>query len=847
MTGNSSAILGTQAEKLINWMRYNPIDEFSRLESQFLLINLLSFIHAPHDLRFLMRTLNGLSEALFELDNRLNDYNVGILRSRGIDLSKLKQVVVHLCSHQEDLVREIGSGILLYNEVSDETPQHPIRGSFNCYHIYATFINSHESQNIDIRQDYSALQGYLFLAHSLLIVQCTSLQSYLLLPSKRDSSKRSIYSGLNAARVVRKYSEIEYDCRDILDVTNIKTLIKSMEKVGNIESDDKRQLARYLKKGFELNFIHQRQHKGKNKDKYRPSRTKKYSLIDGFVLYPSGQLHQKQIFDDSSAIIISSFEGDASRKSELIDLGLDPAENQGGEELLLIDNTDKKSGKLFTRAQVRHITMSNQIFRNQWAQATVHELTLLMKTCGEQIRSGGVSDLRREVISMVMIMLWTGSTLEEVRKNFRWLNGAKRYRKRIIGYKFDQASKTGSWVITPHTPNLKKIPTKYQTSYCRVKDDYLELPDPFNIGRYIVRAFSTERLSDVDNYLFNRKIVSYRKELSSFIKTIKSEHRLNESKISRYLLYKIASEGIGDIADSISITGRYHSLGQTLLHYASPSKEQLQGLYLDAIRDLVSKIYKEGYPCDMPKQIPGQIAGNSSVGSNLCPTVDAVKRLIAHLQLQISTTPEEDKNTSIIEYHNWYTLYTVLAIGYSTGYRAIVDPFPVDAEVDQDSGLAVISDKDGEDYYNSRIVWVPESVRKQITHYMAHRAKILPLIASRYPSIVLEAGNEKLSRIFLLEPDYKPSDIRPSTLSPLLGSHLPLPLNVNRRFLRTELRARGCPAEIVDAFMGHWSRGQEPWGQYSSLSIVDIVEELKVYIEAILVELKIEPIKSRFL
>ena len=78
--------------------------------------------------------------------------------------------------------------------------------------------------------------------------------------------------------------------------------------------------------------------------------------------------------------------------------------------------------------------MSNQVFRNQWAQATVHELTCLMRACSAEMSASETTDLRREVISIAMIMLWTGSSLESVKADFRWLNGGKKRGDKILGY-----------------------------------------------------------------------------------------------------------------------------------------------------------------------------------------------------------------------------------------------------------------------------------------------------------------------------------------------------------------------------------------------------------------------------
>ncbi|MDH5766975.1 MAG: hypothetical protein OEZ38_13265, partial [Gammaproteobacteria bacterium] len=63
-----------------------------------------------------------------------------------------------------------------------------------------------------------------------------------------------------------------------------------------------------------------------------------------------------------------------------------------------------------------------------------------------------------------------------------------------------------------------------------------------------------------------------------------------------------------------------------------------------------------------------------------------------------------------------------------------------------------------------------------------------------------------------------------------------LPLNFNRHYLRTRLREEGVAGEVIDAFMGHWELGQEPFGRYSSLSPIEYRSEIKNPLERILAD-----------
>ncbi|MDR5900127.1 hypothetical protein QC823_14170 [Halomonas vilamensis] len=70
------------------------------------------------------------------------------------------------------------------------------------------------------------------------------------------------------------------------------------------------------------------------------------------------------------------------------------------------------------------------------------------------------------------------------------------------------------------------------------------------------------------------------------------------------------------------------------------------------------------------------------------------------------------------------------------------------------------------------------------------------------------------------------------------------PLNINRHFLHTHLKENGCSSEIVDAFMGHWDAGQEPWASYSTLCPQEYRNLLTPIIERLMVRLGWKALKG---
>lgn len=77
-------------------------------------------------------------------------------------------------------------------------------------------------------------------------------------------------------------------------------------------------------------------------------------------------------------------------------------------------------------------------------------------------------------------------------------------------------------------------------------------------------------------------------------------------------------------------------------------------------------------------------------------------------------------------------------------------------------------------------------------------------------------------------------------------------MNFHRAYLRSELIARGCPGEIIDAFMGHANRGELPFLRYSTFDYEKYRQQILGYLESIQTSLDSEPLcqppaPSRFL
>jgi hypothetical protein len=177
--------------------------------------------------------------------------------------------------------------------------------------------------------------------------------------------------------------------------------------------------------------------------------------------------------------------------------------------------------------------------------------------------------------------------------------------------------------------------------------------------------------------------------------------------------------------------------------------------------------------------------------------------------------------------HNDLAVYTVMMIGFATGYRAVRDPLLQEAEIDRSTGFGIVSDKDSDDFYNARIVWLPEICLRQLDLYRQHVKRLQEWLfesnqelffKSRRQSVTGRHGDREYPGLFLMQKDSNDLSLNPKHLQDLLEKiNYLLPMNANRHYLRSKLVASRCPVEVIDAFLGHWERGREPWGRYSGL------------------------------
>lgn len=537
---------------------------------------------------------------------------------------------------------------------------------------------------------------------------------------------------------------------------------------------------------------------------------------------------------------------------------LDPPESSSGVEYLNITSADKTT-PMESRTSSQHainkryylssIAMHNQRLPMNWDQLSKYEVSIFLEAV--QLLSENRYPLKfksyfipngRYSIKLKQIEIAAAAVTVFLRSvgiyditNIKMCSG-KDNRFVSRGYRYYE-DKPGCWVVMVPSFGLDtNLDNNFYSNAERKREQFF-LSSGTGLERIIDIYIKEIGISRVWGNLFDKESWMYRKTLDEMLTQLNKQYktRLTLKRIELYLHNTLTRQTGGDLTTAMLLTGRNDFLGTSPLHYTAIPVEKLQKLYNECCTEIVS-----GHANEMasrhPKIESSKLIGTKSLnawggmaGTPYRPRRRAVRKMISRLQdrmRQLNKMPRSvDK---LIRVHNNIMRYTAILFAFCTGFRAVTSPLLPPSQIDEETGFAVISDKDGLDYYNARIVWLPPVCIKQYCLYIDHLEAFMPLLEH----LDLEAFNalkimfyqdrpeDKLPLFFLLDKHGDSTKITPTDLWKNIRENLRynLPANASRHYLRSLFLEKGCPPEIIAAFMGHWERGEEPWGRFSALS-----------------------------
>jgi hypothetical protein len=136
------------------------------------------------------------------------------------------------------------------------------------------------------------------------------------------------------------------------------------------------------------------------------------------------------------------------------------------------------------------------------------------------------------------------------------------------------------------------------------------------------------------------------------------------------------------------------------------------------------------------------------------------------------------------------------------------------------------------------------ALAEHFDHYALHRQWLIKRLPTSEPWIL--AMGEK-HPFFTIEKDFRVVPLSASWMKQALKdfSTYDIPANFHRAFLRTELLARGCSPQIIDAHLGHANFGEMPHSRMSTFDYHQHFVHLRKELQGLHDELGLQPIGSR--
>lgn len=322
------------------------------------------------------------------------------------------------------------------------------------------------------------------------------------------------------------------------------------------------------------------------------------------------------------------------------------------------------------------------------------------------------------------------------------------------------------------------------------------------------------------------------------------EIRLSFRKIQRLFeqsFFKITD----DQAEYAYITGERINHGLASAHYLYITPNKLHETHTFVINQILSYASQMLSIQSIQSILNlGENNNNHAVGTKLVLNAELIQLYVKSMKQLIS---EAGRNGSIVEIHNYYVFYCVKLLAYSTGYRAIGDPFDHISQLNKEFGLMVISDKDFDDHFHTRVVPVADLVIDQLAAYENHLQQLkrqlghYPKLLKNIRQLLSKDTESKVPYFFFLSEKMRVISISPKHIKELIKLPWNMPENINRHYLRSEIVAisnnnseLSVSSECLDYFMGHWGTGEEPFNQHAMVSPLLIKAEIQPIIDRIL-------------
>jgi len=512
------------------------------------------------------------------------------------------------------------------------------------------------------------------------------------------------------------------------------------------------------------------------------------------------------------------------------------------------------------RACARHVAMSNQRLRTEWRRFQswqgVNMLLHLDQVFEKACKNTDILSI--ETIIIAGIIMVTASDLNSAVRII--LADSKKSLPK--GYKLAYSPRHNVWVRPAlHHPLKSLLPEN--SIFTESWGAHVVLPDISGVGRHLARLAEQYNLNQGEKF-FRRKPLNIGRCYSN----LAADHLKSIGLLPRWCSINgmgnafydwLISRQEGSFIIPQLLTNRADYLGQVALFYASISRQKLADIYVSEWSSFMDKIESEGYDYQIGGlfKSPGVWTEKkilSNTGAQEVVTFTTVEQLVLSALSDIRIFKDLPHAQFHRKAHNALTSYLGLILSIVVGFRSANTPILDLTHFDRVTGFMVLQEKDQRSNPHGRIVWLPMGVRLLIERYLRHLLALAELRATEkapYMNIKATKTRDKghgawrkidlRKTLFYLNEEGHAIEFSGRNLANFLGPGY-VTDNAGRRFFRSGLTALGCPEAIINAVMGHWSRGEGVWERLSTFDPTIYREQMSHYMGKLLDQVGFDPL-----
>ncbi|WP_404397976.1 hypothetical protein [Idiomarina loihiensis] len=551
--------------------------------------------------------------------------------------------------------------------------------------------------------------------------------------------------------------------------------------------------------------------------------------IRGFVQPEKNSLITEMLFqdqdDDNHEVHIRAYNDFFIDENELEDFeasGQEPEENFPEKlSIWFMDMSVPYYAQQF-RAQIQGVGQQSRIIRhNQYLPFSTTRLTAGEVDNLLTLLNSRIVDNKHDaaVLMIAITMLLTSSTYERAKQLLiipHGQNTSNAIETDEIGFDITRCC----WVV----PRISLPFRTFEQSYDDALPPLNTLSLPLGMKR--VNSLVAQYFLPGSDKL--KKAFSGLKINSNEVKKIFKEagNRITNAKVSNHLISSLAAahgSAIAGYTFGRALPGslaRYYYTAHTQSFFEMCYRQTL----LEQLNASVDRVpYTLSNEHSQPLKLP-------VLGARYRPDEEAIKRAIESLLIALDEQKSTTSQFSFVEIHNLFTTYSIFAQSLLTGIRPIIDPFVSVNDILFSSDIAIVRDKDNEYNSHTRSIVMHPAAIKIADNYSAHRCIVLEKLLLLNPQC-FDNDFMQLNRTFFIHPrTFEVQEAKPKIVKNYLQPFFVLPLNSNRKFLRSFLETKQVSPEAIDAALGHHSLGEAIGDSMSTYSLTEVREELALQI-----------------